>query len=89
MITKYLLTGGEIIPINVEFEDQFQYVFRRDDICGKFTIKKGFEIYNIFDTIQEAIEFQSKKVEKQIIDLQNSMKIICENHSIFLKKYKI
>lgn len=91
MITKYLLQGKDIVTIQVEFEDQFKIVFRYTDVCGKFTINKvnnWKEIYQIFDSIEELIEYRIKKVEKEVIDMQKKLKTICEEHAEFLKKYK-
>ena len=91
MITKYMLSGKEIKLIQVEFEDQFKIVFRYTDICGKFTINKvnnWEELYHIFDSIEELIEYRTKKVEKEVMNLQLKLKTICEEHSEFLKEYK-
>ena len=91
MITKYMLSGKEIKLIQVEFEDQFKIVFRYTDICGKFTINKvnnWEELYHIFDSIEELIEYRTKKVEKEVMNLQLKLKTICEEHSEFLKGYK-
>ena len=88
MLTKYMLSGKEIKLIEVEFEDQFKIVFRYADICGKFTInkiEKWDELYHIFDSIDELIEYRTKKVEKQVMDLQLKLKTICEEHAEFLK----
>ena len=91
-MTKYLLSGGKITPINVDFEDSFRIVYLRNDMSGKWTLYKEAEhadLFQIFETQQEAVDFQSKKVEKIIIDLQAQMKQVCENHAEFLKKYQI
>ena len=91
MITKYMLSGKDIITIQIEFEDQFKIVFRYTDVCGKFTINKvnnWKQIYQIFDSIEELIEYRIKKVEKEVIDMQKKPKTICEEHAEFLKKYK-
>lgn len=92
MITKYMLSGKDIITIQIEFEDQFKIVFRRTDICGKFTFLKVEEMKDItpiFDSVEELIEYRIKRTEKQVIDLQLKLKNICEEHSEFLKQYKI
>ena len=88
MLTKYMLSGKEIVPIQIEFEDQFKIVFRYTDICGKFTINKiknWDELYHIFDSIDELIEYRTKKVEKEVMDLQLKLKTICEEHAEFLR----
>jgi len=87
-----MLSGKEIITIQVEFEDQFKIVYRRTDMSGKFTIEKNDnwnELYHIFDSVEELIEYRIKKVEKEVIDLQLKLKTICEEHSEFLKQYQI
>ena len=92
MITKYMLSGKDIITIQVEFEDQFKIVFYRTDMSGKFTFLKVEELKDItpiFDSIEELIEYRIKKVEKEVIDLQLKLKNICEEHSEFLKQYQI
>ena len=91
MITKYMLLGQEIKLIQVEFEDQFKIVFRYTDICGKFTVNKvdnWKELYPIFESVDELIEYRTNKVEKEVIDLQLKLKTICEKHAEFLKQYK-
>ena len=91
MITKYMLSGKDIITIQVEFEDQFKIVFRRTDMSGKFTFYKVEEMKDItpiFDSIEDLIEYRIKKVEKEVIDLQLKLKTICEEHSEFLKRYQ-
>lgn len=92
MTTKYMLSGKDIITIQVEFEDQFKIVFRRTDISGKFTIEKidnWNELYHIFDSVEDLVEYRVKKVEKEVMDLQLKLKNICEEHSEFLKQYQI
>lgn len=92
MITKYMLSGKDIITIQIEFEDQFKIVFRRTDMCGKFTFLKNQELKDvnaIFDSVEELIEYRIKKVEKEVIDTQLKLKNICEEHSEFLKQYQI
>ena len=92
MLTKYMLSGKEIKLIQVEFEDQFKIVFRYTDISGKFTINKienWEELNYIFDSIDELIEYRTKKVEKQVMDLQLKLKTICEEHAEFLNNHKI
>ena len=87
-----MLSGKEIKMIQIEFEDQFKIVFRYTDISGKFTIEKienWDELYHIFDSVEELIEYRIKKVEKEVIDLQLKLKNICEEHSEFLKQYQI
>ena len=89
-MTKYLLSEGEISEIDVEFEDQFEIVYFRRDISGRWTLYKENDIdnlFSIFETKQEAIDHQIKKIEKQVIDLQLKLKQTCENHALFLKKY--
>lgn len=89
-MTKYLLSAGEISEIDVEFEDQFKIVYFRKDISGRWTLYKENDIdnlFSIFETKQEAIDHQIKKIEKQVIDLQLKLKQTCENHALFLKKY--
>ena len=91
MITKYMLSGKEIKTIQIEFEDQFKIVFRRTDMSGKFTFLKIEEVQNItqiFDSVEELIEYRIKRTEKQVIDLQLKLKNICEEHSEFLKQYQ-
>lgn len=91
MLTKYMLSGKDIITIQVDFEDQFKIVFYRTDVCGKWTFYKCDDVQNIspiFDTIDELIEYRSKKVEKEVLDLQLKLKTICEEHADFLKQYK-
>ena len=92
MLTKYILSGKEIKPIQVEFEDQFKIVYKYTDISGKFTIHKidnWNELCQIFDSIEDLIEYRIKRTEKQVMDLQLKLKTICEEHSEFLKQYKI
>ena len=92
MITKYMLSGKEIKTIQIEFEDQFKIVYRYTDISGKFTIEKidnWNELYHIFDSVEELIEYRIKRTEKQVMDLQLKLKTICEEHSEFLKQYQI
>ena len=92
MITKYMLSGKEIKTIQIEFEDQFKIVYRYTDISGKFTIEKidnWNELYHIFDSIEDLIEYRVKKVEKEVMNLQLKLKTICEEHSEFLKQYQI
>ena len=92
MITKYMLSGKEIKTIQIEFEDQFKIVYRYTDISGKFTIEKidnWNELYHIFDSVEELIEYRVKRTEKQVMDLQLKLKNICEEHSEFLKQYQI
>ena len=87
-----MLSGKEIKTIQIEFEDQFKIVYRYTDISGKFTIEKidnWNELYHIFDSIEELIEYRIKRTEKQVIDLQLKLKNICEEHSEFLKQYQI
>lgn len=87
-----MLSGKEIKTIQIEFEDQFKIVYRYTDISCKFTIEKidnWNELYHIFDSIEELIEYRIKKVEKEVIDLQLKLKTICEEHSEFLKRYQI
>ena len=92
MITKYMLSGKEIKTIQIEFEDQFKIVYRYTDISGKFTIEKidnWDELYHIFDSVEELIEYRIKKVEKEVMNLQLKLKNVCEEHSEFLKQYQI
>ena len=92
MITKYMLSGKEIKTIQIDFEDQFKIVYRYTDISGKFTIHKidnWDELYHIFDSVEELIEYRVKKVEKEVMYLQLKLKNICEEHSEFLKQYQI
>ena len=92
MITKYMLSGKEIKTIQIEFEDQFKIVYRYTDISGKFTIEKidnWNELYHIFDSVEDLVEYRVKKVEKEVMDLQLKLKNICEEHSEFLKRYQI
>ena len=91
MITKYMLSGQEIITIQIDFEDMFKIVYYRTDTSGKWTIyknKTAYELFPIFDSIDELIEYRVNKVEKQVIDLQLKLKTICEKHAEFLKQYK-
>ena len=88
MLTKYMLSGKEIVPIQIEFEDSFKVVFFRSDICGKFTLYKENDtdnLFPIFNTIDELIEYRTKKVEKEVMDLQLKLKTICEEHAEFLR----
>ena len=85
-----MLSGKEIVPIQIEFEDQFKIVFRRSDMSGKFTIHKienWDELYHIFDSIEELIEYRIKRTEKKVMELQLKLKTICEEHAEFLKLY--
>ena len=87
-----MLSGKEIKTIQIDFEDQFKIVFRYTDIICKFTIEKidnWNELYQIFDSIEDLIEYRVKKVEKEVMNLQLKLKTICEEHSEFLKRYKI
>ena len=87
-----MLSGKEIKMIQIEFEDQFKIVYRYTDISGKFTIEKidnWDELYHIFDSIEELIEYRVKKVEKEVMNLQLKLKNVCEEHSEFLKQYQI
>ena len=87
-----MLSGKDIITIQIEFEDQFKIVYRYTDISGKFTIEKidnWNELYHIFDSVEDLIEYRIKRTEKQVMDLQLKLKNICEEHSEFLKQYQI
>ena len=87
-----MLSGKEIKTIQIEFEDQFKIVYRYTDISGKFTIEKidnWNELYHIFDSIEDLVEYRVKKVEKEVMYLQLKLKTICEEHSEFLKRYQI
>ena len=87
-----MLSGKEIKTIQIEFEDQFKIVYRYTDISGKFTIHKidnWNELYHIFDSVEDLIEYRIKRTEKQVMDLQLKLKTICEEHSEFLKRYQI
>ena len=87
-----MLSGKEIKTFQIEFEDQFKIVYRYTDISGKFTIEKidnWNELYHIFDSIEDLIEYRVKKVEKEVMDLQLKLKTICQEHSEFLKQYQI
>lgn len=87
-----MLSGKEIKTIQIEFEDQFKIVYRYTDISGKFTIEKidnWNELYHIFDSVEDLVEYRVKKVEKEVMDLQLKLKNICEEHSEFLKRYQI
>ena len=87
-----MLSGKEIKTIQIEFEDQFKIVYRYTDISGKFTIHKidnWDELYHIFDSVEELIEYRIKRTEKQVMDLQLKLKNVCEEHSEFLKQYQI
>ena len=84
-----MLSGKDIITIQIEFEDQFKIVFRRTDMSGKFTFLKNQELKDvnaIFDSVEELIEYRIKRTEKQVMDLQLKLKTICEEHSEFLKR---
>lgn len=87
-----MLSGKEIKTIQFEFEDQFKIVYRYTDISGKFTIHKidnWKELYHIFDSVEDLIDYRIKKVEKEVMDLQFKLKNICEEHSEFLEQYQI
>ena len=87
-----MLSGKEIKTIQIEFQDQFKIVYRYTDISGKFTIEKidnWNELYHIFDSVEDLIEYRIKRTEKQVMDLQLKLKTICEEHSEFLKRYQI
>lgn len=77
-MTKYFISSKGIIPIEVEFEDQFKILYRRNDICGKWTINKlndADDLFPVFETEKEAYEHKFMQIEREIAALND--KIAC------------
>lgn len=76
-MTKYFISSKGIIPIEVEFEDQFKIVYRRNDICGKWTINKINDIddlFPVFETEKEAYEYKLSIFEREIKSLKERIR---------------
>jgi len=77
-MTKYIISMNNIVPIEVEFEDSFKIVYRRDDICGKWTIYKEADkddLFPVFETEKEAYDYKLSMFEREIATLND--KIAC------------
>lgn len=87
-MTKYFISSKGIIPIEVEFEDQFKIVYRRDDICGKWTINKLNDIddlFPVFETEKEAYEYKLSIFEREIKSLKEKIYKIESDMYVFME----